>query len=172
VVASSPQPINATATFYLGIEITTPDSLSVAFSYPLSQGAVSFGSPLVEEGTVVPGTTAEVYVPPSSNLTLKATPTLFVYTFAGWLGMGTSSGTLVLVASSPTSLTAESGLNLPNIAFLALALVLLACLAVLMVARRRRPNASTEQQVGPSANNAPNSPEPPMTKGSGEAQPG
>src|SRR5208282_4240669 len=143
-----------------GLEITTPGSVSVTFSYPVSQGAASGAI----QGTVKPGSSDEVYIPPASNVTVEATPTSFLYSFAGWLGLQTSAGTLVFTISSPSSLTAESGINYLNIGILVFVLALIASL-VLLVRRRNRGTtpATTEPQTGPSAEGAQPQPESPST---------
>jgi hypothetical protein len=161
IVVAVEQPINATAVFYPGLEITTAGSVSVAFSYPVSQGTVSGAV----QGTVRPGSTDEVYVPPASSVMLEAIPTSFLYSFAGWLGLQTSAGTLVFTMSSPSSLTAESGLNYLNIGILVFALALVASLALLLVTRRNRPAAAApmESQTGASAGDIQPQPDSPDT---------
>ena len=143
------QPINATAAFYPGLEITATGSVSVSFSYLGSQSAGSSGTAQTK-GTVSPGSTDEVYVPPTSSVTLRAAPTSFLYAFAGWLGLHTSAGTVVFTITGPVSLTAESGLNYANIGILVVLLVLIVSLVLVMATRRsRRP--ATELPTGTSA---------------------
>jgi len=99
---------------------------------------------------VSPGSTDEVYVPPTSSVTLRAAPTSFLYAFAGWLGLHTSAGTVVFTITGPVSLTAESGLNYANIGILVVLLVLIVSLVLVMATRRsRRP--ATELPTGTSA---------------------
>jgi len=161
VVVTVEQQINATAEFYVGLTITTPGSLSISYSYPVSQGGV----PGAVQGTVNPGSTDEVYVPPSSTVTVEATPTSFLYSFVGWLGVQTTARTLVFSISLPSSLTAESGINYLGIGALMLGFALMVVLVLLLVVRRRRTTApaTVEPQTGTSDNGAQPQPESPPT---------
>ena len=94
-----PGPLSENATFYVQLAIAADAGTNIAYSY---------GS---QSGTVQAGTTKTLYVPPSSNVTLRATPSLFVYSFASWKGAGLTKATkpsLALVVDSPNAVTGTS----------------------------------------------------------------
>ena len=95
-------PLSENATFYAQLTISADGGTNIAFSY---------GS---ETGTVQAGTTKTLYVPPSSNVTLRASPSIFVYSFASWQGAGLANTTkplLALVVDSPSAVTGTSSYN-------------------------------------------------------------
>jgi len=91
-------PLNESATFYVQLVITADAGTNVAFSYPS------------QTGTVQAGTTKTLYVPPS-DVTLRATPSFFVYSFASWQGASIANPknhSLVLAVDSPAAVTGKS----------------------------------------------------------------
>ncbi|MDA4115300.1 MAG: hypothetical protein OK442_01940 [Thaumarchaeota archaeon] len=122
-------PLNESATFYPQLVISADGGTNVAYSY---------GS---NSGTVQAGTTRTLYVPPSTNVTLRATPSLFFYSFASWQGTGLSKATkpsLGLVVDSPSAVTGASTYDYPVVLGLAIAAALVIILAVSLMARSRR----------------------------------
>ena len=147
IVVVVEQPINATALFYPGLVISAPGSVSITYSYPVSNSSASGAV----EGTVSPGTSDEIYVPPTTAITLKATPTSFLYIFTGWLHVQTSAAIIVFSITAPSSITGESGINYLSMGILVVGIALIVSI-FLIVARRYRGTepASTEPQAGPS----------------------
>ena len=122
-------PLTENATFYPGLAISADLGTDVAYSY---------GS---QSGTVPAGTTKTLYVPPSSNVTLRASPSLFVYSFASWQGAGLSSETkpsLAVVVDSPTEVTGTSSLNYPVVLGAAIIAAVILILAISLLTRNRR----------------------------------
>ena len=119
------------ATFYVQLAIAADAGTNIAYSY---------GS---QSGTIQSGTTKTLYVPPSSNVTLRATPSLFVYSFASWKGEGVTKATkpsLALVVDSPSAVTGTSSLALPVVLGLVVvaAIVIILAASLLVRSRRRR----------------------------------
>jgi LPXTG-motif cell wall-anchored protein len=122
-------PLSENATFYVQLAIGGDASTNVAYSYPSGTG------------TVQAGTNRTIYVPPSSNVTLRATPSLFVYSFASWQGAGfakRADPSVSLVVDSPTAVTGASSLYLPVIFGIAAAALLVLLATALLVRKRRR----------------------------------
>jgi hypothetical protein len=110
-------PFNESATFYVQLVITADAGTNIAFSYPS------------QTGTVQAGMTKTIDVPPS-NVTLRATPSFFVYSFASWQGAGIANPknrSLVLAVDSPATVTGKSSYDYPAV------LVLLALSAALVL---------------------------------------
>jgi hypothetical protein len=127
-------PLGENATFYPRLAISADGGTDVAYSY----GSV--------EGTVTAGTDKTLYVPPSTNVTLRATPSLFLYSFASWQGAGLAKATkpsLALVVGSPTAVTGTSSYSYPTILGLAAVAVIVVLLAVSLLVRSRRRGAET-----------------------------
>ncbi len=125
-------PFSENATFYPELTVSAGGGTNVDFSY---------GS---QTGTVLAGTTKTLYVPPSSNVTLRATPSVFIYSFASWQGTGLTNATkpsLALVVDSPSTVTGTSSYNYPVILGGA-ATVAIIVLAVSLSARSRRSRKS------------------------------
>ena len=122
-------PLSENATFYVQLAIAADGGTNVAYSY-------SSGS-----GTVHAGTTKTLYVPPSSNVTLRASPSLFVYSFASWQGAGLAKPakpSVALVVTSPSAVTGTSSLDYPLISAIAAAAVLVVLAGSLLIRNRRR----------------------------------
>jgi len=141
-------PLSENATFYVKLAVAADSGTNIAFSY--STGA----------GTVQAGTTKTLYVPPSSSVTLRAAPSLFVYSFASWKVMGAISSTkpsLALVVDSPSTVTGASTYNLPVVlgaAFAAVIIILAVSLLIRDRRRRERPGESIPSSSTPSAGDA------------------
>jgi uncharacterized repeat protein (TIGR02543 family) len=90
--------LNEDATFYVQLAITADPGTNIAFSSPS------------QTGTVQAGTTKILDIPPS-NVTLRAAPSFFVYSFASWQGAGVANvktPSLVLAVDSPTTVAGTS----------------------------------------------------------------
>jgi hypothetical protein len=130
-------PAQETAVFYPGVEICAAGPMSVSYS----DGSVS--------GTVPASTRTEVYVPPSSTLSLAARNLAFLTTFKGWSGASNSSSTSTsLVVDGPAVVTSNSEYNYEGIGILVLAIALVAITATIALARR-------QSLMGPTLRNAP-----------------
>jgi hypothetical protein len=91
-------PLKETATFYVQLMITADKGTNIGYSY---------GS---QSGTVGAGTSKLLAVPPS-NVTLQASSSLFIYSFAHWQGPGPAQvkgSSMVLSVDSPTAVAATS----------------------------------------------------------------
>jgi Divergent InlB B-repeat domain len=121
-------PLTENATFYAGLAISADSGTDVAYS---------FGS---ESGSVQAGATKTLYVLPSSSVTLRASPSLFVYSFASWKGAGLSSKdpSLAVVVDSPTAVTGTSSPNYPAVLGAAAVAAVILILAISLWTRNRR----------------------------------
>ena len=122
-------PLSENATFYAQLAIAADAGTNIAYSY-------SSGS-----GTVQAGTNKTLYVPPSSNVTLRATPSLFVYSFASWQGAGIARAarpSVALVVVSPTAVTGTSSLDYPVILAIVAAAAIIVLVASLLIRNKRR----------------------------------
>ena len=124
-------PVVEYAAFYPGLKVGTTNYGTVTVTYNSSGSAVSDGS--------VPGNATEViYVPLGANVSLTASPSLYVFQFSQWSGdVNSTAPQLQLLASSPMTLTASFVINWINtgitIAAIAAGLILLTW----WIARRR-----------------------------------
>jgi hypothetical protein len=124
-------PLTENATFYPQLAISAGGGTNIAYSYGSSTG------------TVQAGTTKTLYVPPSTNVTLRAAPSLFVYSFASWHGTGLAKSTkpsLSLVIDSPSAVTGASSYNYPALvgASVVAAIVVIVAVSLMIRSRRRR----------------------------------
>jgi hypothetical protein len=124
-------PLAENATFYVQLQIAADARTNIAYSSASGTGAVQAGS------------TKTIYVPPSSNVTLRATPSTLVYSFASWQGAGlanASTPSVALAVYSPSAVSASSTYNYPVIlgAAATAALIVLAAAAILIRGRHRR----------------------------------
>lgn len=122
-------PFEENATFYAQLVITAGAGDNVAYSYGSHTGSVSSGA------------TDDLYVAPGTNVTLHATPSSFLYSFASWRGpSGTSvKPSLALVVGSPSAVKASSSYDyqaLLGIAIVAAAVIV--GVSLLIRSRRRR----------------------------------
>jgi len=98
-------PLGEKATFYVQLSIAADSGTGIAFSY---------GS---QSGNVQAGTSKTIYVPPSTTVTLRASPSVF-YSFASWQGAAPSAASkpsLALLVDSPSEVAGTSSLNYPLI---------------------------------------------------------
>lgn len=127
------------ATFYPGVTITAGDGGSVSYSF----GSVS--------GTVSPGSTETVFVPPGTRVTLKAAATSLLYTFTGWSGAVGGRNQVQEAFSSPASVSANFSNNLAVLGLVGVVIlaVALAGALVLRHSRRRARPAAESPAVPP-----------------------
>jgi hypothetical protein len=121
-------PANETAIFYAGLTIRSNTNGYVTYSF----GSVS--------RNVSAGTASTVYVPPGTNVSLKATPGSFAYVFGTWAGAtkGDNPET-TLVVSGPQSVSASFALDYADIDVVAITIPLVVVLATYILAVRRWP---------------------------------
>jgi len=117
-------PVLENATFYPGLSVSAGPNGEVDYS----TGAAN--------GTVAAGTSAIIYSPPGTTITLRAIASSALYTFAGWSPV-TGGATLPLTVSSPETVAARFRLDpLPIIVVASILLVAMA--GVSFFTRRRR----------------------------------
>ncbi len=122
-------PMNVTATFYPGLTLVAGAGGSVSYAY----GSVS--------GTVPAGTTATIYVPVGTAVTITAQPSSWTQSFVGWSGAATgTSASTTLTVTAPATANAGFGFDVAIAAGLGLLVVLVVAIliAVLVLRRRRR----------------------------------
>jgi hypothetical protein len=129
-------PLSEEAIFYTQLSIVASSGTNVAFSY---------GS---EAGTANAGSTKVVYVPPSTDVILRASPSFFIYSFASWKGTDLVNATkpsLSFVANTPIEVTATSSYNylvLLGVAIMATVIVILLFGGSLWVRSQRKKSSS------------------------------
>ena len=119
-------PVNETAIFYPGLQISSGANGHVNYDY----GNVS--------GTVPAGSSATIYVPPGTPVSLTALPDSTFYSSSGWSGVNQSSsaGIQNFAVSAPTILAASYSFNVLSVAIVAVILVgVIAAVAVVIVRR-------------------------------------
>jgi len=122
-------PLTENATFYPQLTISADGGTNIAFSYGSTTGTVNTGA------------TKTLYVPPSTNVTLRASPSLFIYSFASWQASGHARETkpsLALVVDSPSAVTATSSFSIPVILGVGAVAAVIIILAVSLLVRSRR----------------------------------
>ena len=119
-------PINETAVFYAGLQISSGANGHVNYNY----GNVS--------GTVAAGASSTIYVPPGSTVSLNALSDSAFYTSAGWSGLNQSSSasTQNFAVSAPTTVGASYTLNVVPIAIVAVLLVAVVAGVAVVIVRR------------------------------------
>ncbi len=130
-------PVDETAVFYAGLVLTAPSSALVTYSVP---------NPIAGEavqGTVEPGTTKSVYVPPSSEILLATSPTSFLYSSAWRVPGSSSSSTIAIEIFEPSSIAPVSSFDYSNLAIVAGALALVVAIIAAVLALRRKPRTWT-----------------------------
>lgn len=116
------------AIFYPGLTIATDSQGSVAYSFGSTAGNVTLGSQQV------------VYVPPGSNVTLKAVPANPAIVFSDWSqGTSGSDPTVSVYVQGPTSVRASFTTDYPDIQVLAVALLVVVVLSAYVFFVRRAP---------------------------------
>ena len=130
-------PANETAVFYPGVVIDANGPVSVSYS----DGSVS--------GSVPGGKTVQVFVPPSSTISLTASDAGFLTTFSGWSGASTLTSTSVsLLVDAPATMTSNSGYNYAEIGVLAVVIALVLG-AVALALSKRRGAGSLDRSLSP-----------------------
>ena len=118
---------NETAVFYSGVTIDATGPVSVSYN----DGIVS--------GSVPSGARAEVFVPPSSAMSLTASGFAFLSTFSGWSGASNSSSTSTsFVVEGPVTVSAGSQYDYLSIVILVVVISLVAVVTALGLRRRQR----------------------------------
>jgi hypothetical protein len=121
--------INETAIFYLQLSISADANTNLAYSYASAAGTVQAGS------------TKVLYLPPSTNVTLRASPSLFVYYFASWKGAGLANATrpsLSFVVDAPSAVSGTSSYNYPVLLGIAATAALIILAGSLWIRSRRK----------------------------------
>jgi hypothetical protein len=132
-------PLDEEAVFYVQLTVGADARTNVALSYGSQQG-----------GNVQAGNTGVFYVPPGANVTLNATPSVFIYSFASWQGAGQDNGTksqLALIVDSPTNISVTGSYNFPVISG-AVAIAMVIAAASLLALRGRRKNGKGRGKDG------------------------
>jgi len=120
-------PVEENATFYPGLTIGAGP-----------QGEVTYTS-AVANGTIPSGGSATIYGPPGSTVTLEASPSSILYSFAGWNPPSSAGASLTLQLSSPGSVLASFRLNLLTVVGLSLISGGTVAGAVLLARREKAP---------------------------------
>jgi hypothetical protein len=153
------EPVDEEAIFYVQLSISADAGTTISFS---SSGSTTNGS-------VHAGSTDIVVVPPSSEVTLRASPSLFVYSFSSWKGTaGLANATrpsTSLVVTAPAAIMATSSFDYPVLLGLGATAGVLIIIAVggslwLRSRRRRRPDGETDAADTSTAPDGPRSPPP------------
>jgi hypothetical protein len=128
-------PINETAVFYPGLNLSVESGGSVTYSYGSTLGRASAGQQVL-------------YVPPGTNIALVANPSSAFYSFGGWaVSHASAMPTLVIVVNAPTTTEATFSYNLVTIGGLVGAAAVVAAAAIFY---RSRMNGRTHRaQSGP-----------------------
>ena len=117
-------PVQENATFYPGLGMVAGTNGQISFS---------FGS---TTGVIPASTSATIFVPDGTIITLKAGPSSILYTFSGWSeGVSGASSTTSLTLTSPSSARASFEINIPLLGGIAAAIL---AVAVAFVFRSRR----------------------------------
>ena len=118
-------PVVENATFYPGLQIAAGPDGDVSYSYG------------TQSGEVLAGTSATVFAPLGTVISLSANPSSLFYEFETWApaSVGTSGQTTVTLAS-PTSIRASFSLNLVTIGAIA-GVAIVAVLASILAVKRR-----------------------------------
>ena len=121
-------PANETAIFYAGLTLHPDTNGYLTYSFGSVSGNVSAGSEYT------------VYVPPGTNVSLKATPESFAYVLAAWAGDakgGDPETSLVILG--PQSASASFVLDYADISVVVVAIPLVVVLSIFILAVRRWP---------------------------------
>jgi hypothetical protein len=130
-------PLSETGTFYPGVTITSSKNISISYTYGSSSGSVPAG------------TSNTIYMPSGTTIQITATPSSFIYEFAGWLGLSGGNGNSAsVVLNSPQTITADASLNFAVLGIgTGILLVVLAAFAIIMYRRNRTPNVVASEAV-------------------------
>ncbi|MDG6910278.1 MAG: thermopsin [Nitrososphaerota archaeon] len=125
------------ATFYPGLTIFAGANGRVSYSFGGTKGAVQGGA------------SATIFAPLGTAISLQASPSYFLFAFAGWTPSAAGTGSQAnVVLSSPASITAAFALDVPATA--ALVVLVLALIAGSALFLRRRARAAAAR-AGPVA---------------------
>jgi hypothetical protein len=125
-------PTSETAVFHAGLTIATDSQGSVAYSQGSLRGNVSAGSQKV------------IYVPPGSNVTLKAIPGNPALIFSSWSqGASGSSPEIQVKVNGPMFVMASFGADYTDIQVFAASLIVVGILAMYVFVVRRSPKPRT-----------------------------
>lgn len=131
-------PINETAVFYPGLDLSVESGGSVTYSYGSTLGQASPGQRVL-------------YVPPGTSVTLVANPSSLLYSFGGWAASQTGTiPTTVIAVDAPTTTEATFSYNLVTIGGLLGVIIAVAAVAVLYGMRTRGRTHQTQSLSGPS----------------------
>jgi hypothetical protein len=123
-------PLVETAIFYPSITITTPNKISVSYSWGTTKGSIP------------EGTTQTFFAPLGTEISLTARPTLFLYSFAGWTGVNTSTNSDILVVlDSPQNLSVSYSYNLISIGGIVAVSAIAITVLLIYIYRRKRPKS-------------------------------
>ncbi len=121
-------PANETAIFYAGLTLHPDANGYLTYSF----GSVS--------GNASAGSERTVYLPPGTNVSLKATPGSFAYIFAAWAGDAKGGDPRIsLVVLRPQSVSASFVLDYQDISVVAVAIPVVVILSTYILAVRRWP---------------------------------
>ncbi len=122
-------PFSENATFYVQLSIAADQGTNIDLSYGSAAGTVQAGS------------TKTIYLPPSANVTLRASPSFFVYSFASWKGTGLVNATrpsLSFVIGTPRAVTGTSSYSFPVLLGIAAAAAIVILAGSLWIRGRRK----------------------------------
>ncbi len=119
-------PINETAVFWAGLQISSRANGHVNYNY----GNVS--------GTVPASSSATLYLPPGTEVSLSALPDSAFYSSAAWSGdnQSSSASTQNFAVSAPATIGATYTLNVISIAIVAVVLVGVVAAVAVIIAKR------------------------------------
>jgi hypothetical protein len=120
-------PLSETAIFYPGLTVHTSNNITVSYVYGTNTGSIP------------QNISSTIFAPKGTNIMLSAKPTLFIFSFGGWVGETTTSASNIsTVLNSPQSLTANFEYNYLNIGLLGAGIVILIVIIVLLITRKPR----------------------------------
>ena len=118
---------NETAVFYPGLTVTVTGSGHVAYQYAVRSGSFNGSS-----GDVI-------FVPPSTNVTLSASPSSFIYEFEKWNGSLSAPGPRgSVIVSTPLEVRATFGYDYMNIGILSAGVIGVVGIAIFLLKFRDR----------------------------------
>jgi hypothetical protein len=118
-------PITETPIFDPSVTIESSNGGSISYAYAASTGMVSGGS------------ISTISVAPNSTISLSATPSSFLYSFAGWSGFNTGkSSEVAVVVDSPLTMTSTFSFNYTIALIIAVVTALIVAIIVVFVRRK------------------------------------
>ena len=140
-------PVTENATFYVQLTVAADTGTNIAYSFTVQSGSTNPEATccaVMQTGSVQAGTSKTLYIPPGSNVTLRESPSIFVYSFGSWQGTGLVNATkpsVALVVDSPSAVTGTSSYNYPVILGAAVAVAVLMLAGSLLTRNRRKRNS-------------------------------